>query len=94
MGKLVGHVLAMHINVGTQTWRISVMRLAYESGTSKRTVIRALQELEGLGLIYVHERGSAYGRQAQASVYQLSTHEGLDRIRTDYERWREEQVPA
>lgn len=93
MAKLVGHVLAMHINVGSGEARVGVMKLAYESGTSKRTVIRALQELERVGLIFVYERGSNTGRAAKASKYGLTTHDGLDRIRTDYEKWLAQHLP-
>jgi len=93
MAKLVGHVLALHINVGTGEARVGVMKLAYESGTSKRTVIRALQELEGVGLIFVYERGSNTGRAAKASKYGLTTHDGLARLRTDYDKWLAQHTP-
>jgi len=94
MGKLIGHVLAMHINYDTKTVRVGIMKLAYETGTSKRTVIRALQELERAGLIFVYERGSNSGRQAKASKYTLTVHDGLETIRTDYGKWLAENAPA
>jgi predicted transcriptional regulator len=90
MAKLVGHVLAMHINVGSGKARVGVMKLAYETGTSKRTAIRSLQELERIGLIHVWQRGSNTGRAAKASEYSLTTHDGLERIRTAASK----QVPA
>ena len=93
MAKLVGHVLAMHVNYGDKTVRVGVMKLAYESGTSKRTVIRALAELQAVGLIFIYERGSNTGRAAKASKYALTTHDGLDILRTDYEQWLAQHTP-
>lgn len=88
MAMLVGHVLAMHANKGNSQMRVSVQRLAYETGTSKRTVIRATQELLNLGLLYRAEKGSDQGRQARASVYMLTVHEGLAALKTDFATWQ------
>lgn len=91
MAMLVGHVLAMHANKGNSQMRVSVQRLAYETGTSKRTVIRATQELLNLGLLYRAEKGSDQGRQARASVYMLTVHEGLAVLKTDFATWQKAQ---
>lgn len=77
MAKLVGHTIAMHVNVGNHRARVGVLRLAYESGTSKSTAIRAIAELERLGLLYCEQRGSIHGRQKIASTYILTTYDGM-----------------
>ena len=91
MAMLVGHVLAMHVNKATCETRVGVMRLAYETGTSKRTVIRALAELQELGLLCLMEKGSDRGRQARASFYRLALNDDLDQLRTDYDLWLKAQ---
>ena len=93
MAMLVGHVLAMHANKGTCESRAGVMRLAYETGTSKRTVIRALAELRELGLLYLVEQGSDRGRSAHASVYRLTLNDDLEWVRTSYEVWLKDHAP-
>lgn len=83
--KLVGHMIAMHVNVGSHQAQVSVLRLAYETGTSKSTVVRAITELEEAGLLHCIKRGSKSGRNPQASIYQLSSH---DEVReTSFEDW-------
>jgi len=91
--KLVGHFLAMHARPDGEQARPGVMRLAYETGASKSTVLRALKELESYGLIFCRERGSAGGRSGAASVYVLTVHDALDEWKTDYGVWLKQQAP-
>lgn len=87
--KAVAFCLALHAKPDGTSAHPGWKRLAWESGTSKRTVIAALRELEGLGLLYCVERGSNLGQRDRASNYSLTVHDVLEDITTPYSRWLE-----
>jgi Helix-turn-helix domain len=85
--KSVAFCLALHANSETSETYPGWKRLAWESGASRRTVISALRELEGVGLLYCVERGSSFGTRNKASKYLLTLHDDLAVITTTYEAW-------
>lgn len=87
--KAVGMCLALHARPDGTNAHPGINRLAWEAQCSRRTVITALQELEGLGLIYCIKRGSMIGATGAASNYTLATHADLSRITTTFEQWCE-----
>ena len=85
--KSVAFCLALHAHPETCQAYPGWKRLAWESGCSRRTVIAALGELEGCGLLYCVERGSSFGQRNKASKYILTLHADLAVITTTYEAW-------
>ncbi|PFH05768.1 hypothetical protein BX598_0382 [Micrococcaceae bacterium JKS001869] len=73
--KALGLTLATYANTRTGTdIRPGVARLAADLGTSPRTIITGLGELERAGFLECVRRGSTYGRggKGMASVYRLT----------------------
>lgn len=93
--KAVAFCLALHANAETCKTYPGQKRLAWESGCSRRTVISALGELEGCGLLYCTQRGSSYGTRNKASEYLLTLHDDLATITVTYEAWlKDNMTPA
>lgn len=72
--KAVALVLAANWQVKAGITHPGVTRMAVATQSSVRTVLYALAQLEGLGLIVCSERGSKGGRSGKASVYLLTAH--------------------
>ena len=87
--KSVAFCLALYANVDTCDAYPGWKRLAWGSGCSKRTVLSALADLKGFGLLYCVERGSRFGTRNMASKYTLTLHDKLEVVTTSYERWLE-----
>jgi hypothetical protein len=70
--KSVAQYLALYADNDGRNAYPGVSRLAAECEMHERTVRKALQELKRVGLIELVTQGSAAGRQAQATVYNLT----------------------
>jgi hypothetical protein len=70
--KSVAQYLALYADNDGRNAYPGVSRLAAECEMDERTVRKALQELKRVGLIELVTQGSAAGRQAQATVYNLT----------------------
>ncbi len=68
--KCAGYALASRAKRTTGRWALSADTLAKETGASKRTVFRALRELEDASLLRRIRRASKLGRAA--NEYQLT----------------------
>lgn len=55
--RLVAHVLAVHMNAARASCFPGMATIARESGLCRRSVVRAVQDLEARGYIAVVERG-------------------------------------
>ena len=85
--KAVAMALGSHANKDGTNARPGILRLAYETETSRSTAARAVRQLEALGLIFCVERGSAHGRRGRASNYTLTLHDDLGLLSESYEVW-------
>ena len=85
--KSVAFCLALHAHAETCEAYPGWKRLAWESGCSRRTVLSALRELEGCGLLYCVERGSTYGVRNKTSKYTLTLHDDIGMITMTYDAW-------
>ncbi len=75
--KTVAFCLGLHADPQTRQACPGVKRLTWEAACSRRTVIAALGELEGRGLLYCTERGSQHGTVNTASKYLLTIDDNL-----------------
>ena len=86
--KAVAFCLALHAKPDGTNAHPGWARLAWESGCSKRTIMAALAELEGSGLVWCAERGwQKAGRGGKANNYALTLHDRIGVLATPFEQW-------